>query len=77
MVRHLFTRLKDNGITLVFSSIKLQVREVMERTGLYALIGAQYSSALRTRRGKRCTSGSPTNRLMRSIAHCPLRHNPT
>jgi SulP family sulfate permease len=42
VVRHLFKRLKDNGITLVFSNIKLQVREVMERTGLYALIGAQY-----------------------------------
>ncbi|MBA2350609.1 MAG: SulP family inorganic anion transporter [Burkholderiales bacterium] len=42
VVRHLVKRLKDNGVTLVFSGMKLQVREVMERTGLYALIGTQY-----------------------------------
>jgi SulP family sulfate permease len=42
VIRHLFKRLKDNNITLVFSGIKLQVRQVMERTDLYAVIGAQY-----------------------------------
>lgn len=41
LVRHLAKRLKDNGVTLLFSGVKGQVREVMQRTGLYAALGAQ------------------------------------
>ncbi len=36
LVRHL----RENGITLVFSGLKMQVLEVMERTGLIAYIGS-------------------------------------
>jgi SulP family sulfate permease len=42
VIRHLVQRLKDGGVTIVFSGLKLQVTRVMERTGLYALIGAQH-----------------------------------
>jgi SulP family sulfate permease len=40
-VRHLAKRLQQNGVTMVFSGLKRQVLGVMEKTGLYALIGAQ------------------------------------
>lgn len=42
VIRHLVQRLKDGGVTVVFSGLKLQVTRVMEETGLYALIGAQH-----------------------------------
>ena len=41
VIRHLVERLHENGITMVFSGLKTQVLRVMEKTGLYSLIGAQ------------------------------------
>jgi SulP family sulfate permease len=41
MLMLLVDRFRANGLTLVFSGIKKQVREVMDRTGLTAHIGAQ------------------------------------
>ena len=41
MIRHLVTRLQDNGVTMLFSGLKRQVLSVMENTGLYDRIGAQ------------------------------------
>lgn len=38
-LRHTAERLSANGITMMFSGLKMQVLEVMERTGLYARIG--------------------------------------
>lgn len=40
-IRNIVRRLADNGVTVVFSGLKRQILDVMERTGLYALIGAQ------------------------------------
>jgi len=42
VIRHLFERLRANGVTMVFSGLNRQVLGVMENTGLYALIGTQY-----------------------------------
>jgi sulfate permease, SulP family len=42
VIRNLVERLQENGVTMVFSGLKLQVLRVMENTGLYALIGAQH-----------------------------------
>jgi len=42
MIRHLVTRLQENGVTMVFSGLKRQVLSVMESTGLYDRIGAQH-----------------------------------
>lgn len=42
VVRHLVQRLRENGVTMVFSGLKMQVLQVMENTGLYAEIGARY-----------------------------------
>ncbi len=39
LIHHLVHRLHDNGVTLVFSGLKKQVLEVMQRTDLYATIG--------------------------------------
>lgn len=41
MLWRLVERLGENGITVVFSGVKKQVREVMERTGLAARIGEE------------------------------------
>jgi SulP family sulfate permease len=41
-IRRLVERLGESGITMVFSGLKLQVVNVMERTGLYGVIGAQH-----------------------------------
>jgi sulfate permease, SulP family len=41
VIRHLVERLQESGITMVFSGLKMQVLRVMERTGLYSVIGAQ------------------------------------
>ncbi len=41
MIRHLVQRLRENGVTMVFSGLKRQVLVVMEKTGLYGTIGAQ------------------------------------
>jgi SulP family sulfate permease len=41
MLMLLVDRFRANGLTLVFSGIKKQVREVMDRTGLTSHIGAQ------------------------------------
>ncbi len=40
VLHHLVRRLKDAGVTLVFSGLKRQVLEVMRRTNLYEAIGA-------------------------------------
>jgi SulP family sulfate permease len=42
MIRHLAHRLRDNGVTLVFSGLKRQVLSVMENTGLRDIIGSQH-----------------------------------
>lgn len=39
VVHHLVERLRENGITLVFSGLKRQVLQVMHHTGLFELIG--------------------------------------
>jgi SulP family sulfate permease len=49
VIRHLVERLQENGITMVFSGLKTQVLRVMEKTGLYSLIGAQ--NMFRTEKG--------------------------
>lgn len=41
VVRHLVERLRASGITVVFCGLKKQVLDVMHRTGLDALIGAE------------------------------------
>lgn len=41
VIRHLAQRLRDNGVTIVFSGLKKQVLDIMEHTGLYGEIGAQ------------------------------------
>jgi SulP family sulfate permease len=41
VIHHLVERLRDTGVTMVFSGIKMQVSEIMARTGLDQLIGAQ------------------------------------
>ncbi len=38
VIHHLVTRLKENGVTLVFSGLKKQVIDVMRATGLFDLI---------------------------------------
>jgi SulP family sulfate permease len=42
IIRLLHERLRDNGITLVFSGLKKQVLDVMHRTGLFEEIGQQH-----------------------------------
>ena len=39
IIKALYERLRDNGVTLVFSGLKKQVLEVMHRTGLFDEIG--------------------------------------
>lgn len=41
VIKALFERLRDNGITLVFSGLKKQVLDVMHRTGLFEEIGQE------------------------------------
>jgi SulP family sulfate permease len=41
VIRHLFRRLKEEGVTMVLSGLKHQVVTVLERTGLYAEMGEQ------------------------------------
>jgi len=41
VIRHLVQRLREGGVTLVFSGLKHQVLQVMERTGLHERVGAQ------------------------------------
>ena len=41
MIRHLVHRLRDNGVTMIFSGLKRQVLSVMEKTGLDHSIGPQ------------------------------------
>lgn len=41
MIRHLVHRLRENGVTMVFSGLKRQVLSVMEKTGLDNSIGPQ------------------------------------
>jgi len=40
MIRHLVHRLRESGVTMVFSGLKRQVLNVLERTGLHDIIGA-------------------------------------
>lgn len=42
LIRHLVQRMSENGITMIFIGLKTQVLQVMEKTGLYALIGAAH-----------------------------------
>ena len=39
MLRNLTFHLEQSGITLVLSDVKPQVRDVAERTGLFAMLG--------------------------------------
>lgn len=39
VIRHLVERLRENGIRVAFSGLKLQVLAVMQNTGLHAIIG--------------------------------------
>ena len=39
IIRSLSRHMRDSGVTLAFSGLKMQVREVMERTGLMEVIG--------------------------------------
>ena len=39
IIKALYERLRENGITLVFSGLKKQVIDVMRRTGLFEAIG--------------------------------------
>jgi SulP family sulfate permease len=41
VIRHLVQRLRDSGVTLVFSGLKHQVLQVMERTGLREMVGTE------------------------------------
>ncbi len=41
ILHHVITRLRDNGITLLFSGLKKQVRDTLARTGLQSVIGDQ------------------------------------
>ncbi len=41
IIKALFERLRDNGITLVFSGLKKQVLDVLHRTGLFDKIGQE------------------------------------
>ncbi len=41
VIRHLVTRLRERGLTMVFSGMKLQVMNVLRRTALYEAIGAE------------------------------------
>ena len=41
VIKALFERLRDNGVTLVFSGLKKQVLDVMARTGLFDRIGQE------------------------------------
>lgn len=40
-IREMTERLRESGITMIFSGLKMQVLEVMERTGLYQRIGKE------------------------------------
>lgn len=42
VIKNLYQRLRDNGVTLVFSGLKKQVLDVMLRTGLFDRIGQQH-----------------------------------
>ena len=41
VIHHLVERLRDNGVTLLFSGLKKQVLDIMEATGLRQIIGAE------------------------------------
>lgn len=41
VLHHVVQRLKDSGVTIVFSGLKKQILDVMRRTGLYEQIGEQ------------------------------------
>lgn len=41
VIHHLVERLRDNGVTLLFSGLKKQVLDVIKHTDLYQLIGAE------------------------------------
>ncbi len=59
MLRNLVTRFRDNGITLVFSGIKRQVQDVIDRTGLKEHIGVDHLFA---------TDREAIDRLLRILA---------
>ena len=74
VIRHLVSRMQENGITLVFSGLKLQVLRVMERTGLYAMIGAQ--NFFRTEDGALDTIYQWVNDPSFDAKFCPLTSEP-
>jgi SulP family sulfate permease len=39
VVHHLIERLRENGVTLVFSGLKKQVIDIMRQTGLFDAVG--------------------------------------
>lgn len=41
VIQHLYERLKESGVTLVFSGLKKQVLDVMRNTGLFDKIGQE------------------------------------
>jgi len=41
VLHHVVQRMRDNGITVVFSGLKKQILDVMRRTGLHEQIGEQ------------------------------------
>lgn len=41
VIHHVFERLRDNGVVVLFAGMKRQVLDVMRATGLHALIGEQ------------------------------------
>jgi sulfate permease, SulP family len=47
VIRHLFARLNAIGVVMLFAGLKKQVLDVMQATGLHALIGDKrfYSTA--------------------------------
>lgn len=74
VIRHLTRRLQEGGVTMVFSGLKRQVLQVMENTGLYALIGAQYFFR---------TEDSALDAIYQwikdptfDLKFCPLNHSP-
>ena len=42
VVRRLVERMRDSGVEVMFSGLKKQVLDVMQRTGLDTLIGAEH-----------------------------------
>jgi len=44
VIHHLISRLKDNGMTLVFSGLKKQILDVMRKTHLFEALGGEVNT---------------------------------